>query len=53
MRDLIDRAELLRDLNRLANLFEKEADISDSFLNGYRAAIREVINAAAVEKSNA
>ncbi len=53
MRDLIDRTELLEWMNRFSSRLAKEADISASYLNGYRAAMHDVQYATRVKTAEA
>ncbi len=50
MRDLIDRAELLAWMNRIAAILENDPDISPSYLNGFCSAIRDVEKAPSVSE---
>lgn len=53
MRDLIDRAELLKWMERIAEILEDSPDISPSYLNGYRSAMDDVKMAASVKVEKA
>lgn len=53
MRDLIDRAKLLKWMERIADLLDADTEISDSYANGYRNAMQDVKMAASVKVEKA